>query len=45
MKEAYENIKWFIEGINNATRMHSALGYISPTDFEWRRQFDKAASL
>jgi putative transposase len=44
-KEAYDNIKWFIEQIYNATRMHSALGYISPTEFERRRQFDKVASL
>jgi transposase InsO family protein len=44
-KEAYDNIKWFIEHIYNATRMHSALGYISPTEFERRRQFDMVASL
>jgi transposase InsO family protein len=44
-KEAYDNIKWFIEQIYNATRMHSALGYISPTEFERRRQFDMVASL
>jgi putative transposase len=44
-KEAYDNIKWFIEQIYNATRMHSALGYVSPTEFERRRQFDKVASL
>jgi transposase InsO family protein len=44
IKDAYKNIKWFIEEIYNATRMHSALGYISPTEFERRRQFDKVAS-
>jgi len=44
IEEAYKNIKWFIEEIYNATRMHSALGYISPTEFERRRQFDKVAS-
>jgi putative transposase len=44
VKEAYENIKWFIEEIYNPTRMHSALGYISPMEFERRRQFDKVAS-
>jgi transposase InsO family protein len=45
IKDAYKNIKWFIEEIYNVTRMHSALGYISPTEFERRRQFDKVASL
>ena len=44
-KEVYDNIKWFIEQIYNATRMHSALGYIFPTEFERRRQLDMAASL
>ena len=44
IEEAYKNIKWFIEEIYNATRMHSALGYVSPAEFERRRQFDKVAS-
>ena len=45
VEEAYKNIKWFIEEIYNETRMHSALGYISPTEFERQRQFHKVASL
>jgi transposase InsO family protein len=44
IEEVHENIKWFIEEIYNVMRMHSALGYISPTEFERRRQFDKVAS-
>lgn len=44
VKDAYKNIKWYIEEIYNATRMHSALGYVSPIVFERRRQIDKVAS-
>jgi len=44
VKEAYGNIKWFIEEIYNPTRMHSSLEYILPMEFERRRQFDKVAS-
>ena len=33
-EDAWNNIQAFIEDVYNAKRMHSALGYLSPIEFE-----------
>ncbi len=33
--DAYENIQEFIENVYNKKRLHSAIGYMSPEEYEW----------
>jgi putative transposase len=42
--DALNNIKGFIEDVYNAKRMHSALGYRSPIEFEQQREVYNVAS-
>lgn len=44
-EEALKNIKGFIDDVYNEKRMHSALGYLSPAEFEGQREVYNVACL
>jgi transposase InsO family protein len=44
-EDALENIGRFIEDVYNSKRMHSALGYVSPIEYEQKEELNSVAIL
>jgi transposase InsO family protein len=43
--DAWNNIQAFIEDVYNSKRMHSALGYLSPKEFEQKLKGEQHEKL